>query len=635
MADYSKPPFNRLPFRFGTGGYSAPDFNDVGFKFKERAIVSTYAGTSATIVGVRDYIKECPTYVVGYGPYGVQIIKGKCIWGGIRDVGAYIFGVAQSGQGNLGAIIQIGANEKDLTGIIRGVVERNLSASISAHPPQNLGALVNALTYEDLGATISPIPGGDLGGYIQVYPQRDLGANIYGWEQRDLGATIKGKAYGDLVAIIGIHSPRDLGARLKGWVREATRDLGAYIRAYQYKDLGANIRATYLDTIGGYINPVTPVDLTATIYGWDTKDLTALINGVKLPTDLGATIVVSGAYDHLGAYLRARAGTEVPSDLGARITSFYEKYLGAYINPKYPGNLGANLTVDGASGLLGATIYPKMVKITTVISFVTMEHKNMGAYINICFGSESRNLGAYLQPLRKSDLGATIYGEGLYQEGTKNLGASTGTASEYFTIDKLPLSVYIGEGSYWTEDKLPIGLYLSVSSKRLGAYINAVQANADLGASIGSIVPEPYGFNNTKNREFVYYRSYLGEKLRFETAEISFRQMVADYFYVSAENKVYRTDRLDRWITDVKSYIPKNERLNIKRRLHRMTTIHDISSFSSIDEAMKFAIDYVTAYPAVDMGARITGSGSYKGMGAVIKGIQESAINLTSSIVVM
>jgi hypothetical protein len=275
-----------------------------------------------------------------------------------------------------------------------------------------------------------------------------------------------------------------------------------------------------------------------------------------------------------------------------------------------------------------------MVKITTVISFVTMEHKDLGAYINICFGSESRNLGATIQPLRKSDLGAIIYGINPgANEDSSNLGAAINYYYEYFTVDKLPISVYITSNEYWYQDKLPLGVYMSMGAKSLGAYINAVPANTDLSASITPVTLEPYGFYNPKNREFVYYRDYIGQKLRFETAEISFREIVSDYFYVNAENKVYSTERLDRWITEVKSYIPRNIRLGIKRRFHRMTTIYDLSSFDSIDQAMKFAIDYVTIYPEVDLGAYIRGSGGFSGMGAYVRGIQESSNNLTANII--
>jgi hypothetical protein len=89
-------------------------------------------------------------------------------------------------------------------------------------------------------------------------------------------------------------------------------------------------------------------------------------------------------------------------------------------------------------------------------------------------------------------------------------------------------------------------------------------------------------------------------------AEISFESIVHDYFYNSGDNEVYKIDRLEKWVTSVKSYIPFDKRLGIKRRFHKMTKLYDISKFDTLDAAMKFAIHYVTEYPEEDLGASIT-----------------------------
>jgi hypothetical protein len=176
---------------------------------------------------------------------------------------------------------------------------------------------------------------------------------------------------------------------------------------------------------------------------------------------------------------------------------------------------------------------------------------------------------------------------------------------------------------------------LSRGLRNLGAYINGILTTSDLSAQINAVTPDPHGFERPKNREFVYFRNYMGEYLKFETAEISFRSIVSDYFYVSATGKAYKTDRLDRWITDVKSYIPRNVRLNIKRRFHRMMTLHDITDFSSVDEAVKFAIEYVTDYPEKNLGAYINITGKSNSLGASITPLYTKSEdnNLTSNIV--
>jgi hypothetical protein len=449
-----------------------------------------------------------------------------------------------------------------------------------------------------------------------------------------LNAYINVKQTRGLSASIGAHDPGNLTARLKGWVREAVSDLTANIKGYTYEGLGAIIRSTYIGNLTAQVFGVAPINLSANIYGWDLLDLPALINGVRLDTDLLASITGTGWRKDLPVYISGVTATGVSYDLGARISSWYTGNLNARINSVHPSDLGATVVVDGGALDLGASIYPKMIRLTTIISFITMENHDMSATINICMGSEMRNLSSYLRAVYKSDLSATI--NGIWnQGGSSNLGASIGRENKYYAIDKLPISVYISFGDYWTEDKLPISFRVSNGLRSLGATITGIHASSDLTASLNAVLLDPYGFENDKNRERVYTLNKMGEKLKFEVAEISFKSVVSDYFYVSADDTAYKTNRLERWVTNVSSYIPKNTRLNIKRRFHRMTSLHDISKFSSLDAAMKFAIDYVTAYPEVDLGAYINVSGKYTGLGATImpKFTSSESNNLTTTIV--
>jgi hypothetical protein len=91
--------------------------------------------------------------------------------------------------------------------------------------------------------------------------------------------------------------------------------------------------------------------------------------------------------------------------------------------------------------------------------------------------------------------------------------------------------------------------------------------------------------------------------------ELSFRSIVEDYFYVGAEGRLYKTDRLAKWKSDVKSFIPENTVLGIKRKLHRAKVVYDLKDFNNIDEAVRFAIDYVIEYGRTDLNARIAVSG--------------------------
>jgi hypothetical protein len=97
MAEYTPPPKNNIPFNFNTGGYTEPDWNNISAEFTIAEQQQAMAGLKAAIRGVQTYqhhtytfLKYCETYIVGYSQHGVQVIKGKCHYGGIRDLGATI-----------------------------------------------------------------------------------------------------------------------------------------------------------------------------------------------------------------------------------------------------------------------------------------------------------------------------------------------------------------------------------------------------------------------------------------------------------------------------------------------------------------------------------------------------------------
>ena len=86
---------------------------------------------------------------------------------------------------------------------------------------------------------------------------------------------------------------------------------------------------------------------------------------------------------------------------------------------------------------------------------------------------------------------------------------------------------------------------------------------------------------------------------------------------------------------DVKSMLPANVALRLKRRLHRATVLYDLRKFASIDEALRYAIAYVTEYPQANLGATIINRGTYAQLsGSIIpRYIVSSNETLTSSII--
>ena len=645
--DYTTQDMRNLIFKFYPGTYSPPKFGEVTLNWMVRPIYSSVGNIQASISAVDGgpfhdytytYLKECITYVVGYSVYGVQILKGRCTYGGIRDLSAYI----------VAWVKPVYSETKDLPSFLYGTYsgDKDLPASISMHQPvdllayldvllqsygdlpssihgfmeKDLPAFIRTMLYQGLPALINPVPPSDLPAYLKVWPMKHLPSLIYGWDVKDLAARINAYEYKDLPVYIDMHPWVNLPVYpLRVWAREVPVDLSAYITPFDYGNLPAVIIATYLKHLPAYLFPVVPVNLGAVLHSWDLKNLPAYVAGVYGEYDLQATITGVEYLKYLSAYIKAMKGTRIPRNLSANIRGWYGGDIGASIFPIPSANLSAYLLPVGAIGDLSASIYPKLVRLTSIVSVVTMEHSDLSAIINPhCFYSEPRDLLAYIRCVYKRDLGATVVGK-KYDTGTVNLSASVGYASSYTFKDLMPIELLVLTNSYFYEDKFPIGLHISDSVVNLGAYIYATPRYRDLSAYIDAVKVEDYHFDVVKNKEKVYNLSYAGVFESFETVELSFKSIVEDYLYSDAGNAVWKRNRIDRWILDVQSFIPADTALGIKRKFHKLKSLYDLSRAESIDEAVRLAIEYVTSYPYVDFSASIASIGRYVDFPAMIR----------------
>jgi len=575
------------------------------------------------------FLKYCEHYIVGYSTHGVQIIKGKCHYGGIRDLGvsagghypgdlpAWIGGVVYA---NLQAEIigDFATQEVDLGGIIGGHLPGNLGGIIDKHDPENLSAYIRGFDYRELPASIrvlfsAHLPaeiGGhlpeDLSGYIKPWPQRDLPGFIYGWDTKDLSAYILPGGFGNLPAIIGTHRPRSIRALIKGWVREATYDLGAFVHSYDIDDLNAFIRATSMAQLPAYLFPVVPRDMTAFIYGWDTKDLSAVLYPAAYPWNLTASIFASPwktkdlsaniisnllpPHGNLAAFILVTQGI---GNLPASLAIQQARNLTAYIDP---GKDLKNLTAE---------IYPKRMRLTGILSVVTMENRNLSATISIpCFYSDFRDLASFIRPVFQANLGAYIYPKNFaWAQG--NLGASFGYALNTTVQDKLPINISIAAIGFRTEDKFAVSLSVFRAGLSLGASITPQRHPRDLPAYINAIDVQPYDFETWKGKERVYDTTYTQVLSDYEDVDISFETIVKDYFYSSGSDVVAKVDRYTHFVTKVASYYSPATSRRLDRGLHKVKYLYDMRHFDDVDEAMRYAIWYVTTQPVQNLGAYI------------------------------
>lgn len=587
------------------------------------SIVGSYCQTLSPKEYVVGYVNGVPQFITGRQKFRcVSFLSAYINQVYFEDLTASILGVPRESR-NLGAIINAVLKQgvDGLRAIIRGWSRENyfnLSAFVRGMVFRDLSSVVRGFTYSDLGSLLNIIPGKDLSVYLKVWPMRSLPGNIHGWQESDLTASIDWNIKKDLPSYIGTHIWKNLSVRLKGWVREATKDLSSYIRAFLFEDLPVSIRSTYLEDLTVYIFSIIPRDLSIFIHGWDERFLSANIVGKYGPYDLRASINAYNRPKDLSVFIVGKRFIEATKNLNVILSSWNSKDLGGYMSIVQPSDLNVSLIVKGFSEDLPVFIYPKMIHLTTIISVSTMEHLDLSATINfVCRRSAFKNLESYIRCTHLSDLGAEIIGK-KYPAYSTNLSATIGYADSYISVDKLPLSVGIYSG-YSVEDKLPIHLRIYNQLAALSASIIGTPQYKSLSASLTPVYLSHYEFDNVKKIETVIHRDHGGSLDWYKVVELSFQSIVNEYFYVEGGNKVYRTDKTQRWRTDVKSYTPEDVKLNIRRKLFRARTLYDLSKFGSIDEAVRFAIDYVTRENYSNLSSFIASSGSFLNLPVSIK----------------
>lgn len=678
MADDYTPPQTNLPFTFSEGGYAKPVFGPLNFNFR----VVNPRNLSAAVQVMQfapykeeayTYTKECQTYTIGYGTGGVQILKTRCLYGGIRDLTASVSGYIKTYQ------------VKDLGAFGRGVVPQDLPAYLGADIPRDLAAIMgvrqtqiprdlHASTYGwteaylaaiigeiesprdlhafmkvtshgeidlpasthawhirylkaslaakpkfDLGGIISPIPAGELWAYIRSFPQEDLPAHTRGWDARDLSATLGFVYTKNLPASISAATDKikDIWAKVKGF-GEGYLDLSAVVQPYYISLLPAYVKAKYFNDISAYVFIIQPKYIRASMHGWAEAFLPASIVSTKWPWDLTASINAAGLYKDLQANISSLQGSNISRNLTAQTKSWLMDRLTANIYGTNAHVLYAYINCLGHSSDLHASIIPKVIRLTTVMDVITMTKKDLTATINyLCFGTGYSNLNSTLYVKYMKELSSYVRGMAIPK--TKELPAKVGYSDAYSVVDKLKLSINIYPTDYRVEDKIRLLFTLMASGSTLGAYIRGTLRYHTLTANITGRKLKPYVYDEIiKNRERAVSTTYNGVFKSFEVVEMAFKDMVEDYYYSSDGDYAWKTDRTEKWLLDVKSYIPADLSLGIKRKLHKATTLYDLRRFTSIDEALKYAIDYVTSYPVNNLPASLMASGGFRGLTSTI-----------------
>ena len=631
---YEKPPMNNVPFKFTDTGYSAPDFQSVPFGFGLRPSTQQTADMRATIEvfgkycdSTYTYLKEQKIYVIGYSSYGIQILKGKNIYGGIRDLCATLMRVPT--HKDLPAYIDVVSNYLSLSAYIKSTIQSHadLIAEMYGIPPEDLPAFIHGFDTRNIPATIYGWAIKNLSAYIGTHPPSDLAAILNVIEIRDLPASITGEwwhSHYDLPAEfykIWMREDKDLQSMITGWDE---LDLPAYIASVYFKDLLAIIQGSWTADLPATMYSIVPIDLQALIHGWATYDLGSVISGVYGPYDLQAYLNTIPSND-LGAYIRGFRGIQVPFNLRGIVEGWYTVDLLASLNLVFPVDLSAYLMATGKTYDLGAYIIPSTILMKRALQIPLLEHKDLDALINfMCFGSDYIDLNAYMYALHKLDLSAFIIGwYGGTADNLSELGAYI-NAGVYSVQDRVDiryvpeigkytlLNIRFGSiDTYTTWDTIDI-LYGSYYAKNLTAYINGILTSSDLGASLTAI----WDWNYSELPEYIRPKTHevFINMERLEEQWSRFVELMFDregnepfkYFYVSGTQRVYKVDRSRHWTIWADGYNRTTdsmiERTNVRRKF-----IFKLSDYDTIDEAIRELMERA-AYPtSAELGAYING----------------------------
>jgi len=618
---YTRPIASNIPFKFTTKGYTTPDSQKVRFRFGTAEFSSLKA---AIAVFGQDYIKECPTIVVGYSSGAPQILQLPCVYTGFRHLSAYLQVLPPNVT--LTAYIYAVSNYLDISAFLRTTIQ----------------------TYLNLSATVYSIPSIHLSAFVHGFDVVNLYAELQGFELTDLDAVISGHLPANLFACLNIIEIQDLPGYIKGeWLHgifnlqaniykiyqrgrlnlrgilhgyDVTDLVGLITIVYKY-DLAAFIRSSTIFDLNAFIYNIIPYNLSAQLHGFDAKLLFGSITGGYSPGHLRAYLYVVPP-SNLKAVIHGYKGIKVSSNLRANVSSFYMAALTGSIVGIGSIDLAASVVIKGYSNTLQAKIRPKVVHLKKVVLVSLLEHIDLNAVINYsCFASSFSDLNGYLYPIYKNDLRAYIF-SWKSDDGYLDLAASINTAlynvEDKFDVKYVPSQpkytsnniVIRPRRAYYSYDTIDV-LFGAYYFKNLMASVVGTLRFSNLSAYVKPHIPRNYSelpeYVKPKSHEVVIKFDTKGREKWRRFVELMFKKDGDEpyhYFYVSGENKVYKVDKTRHWTIWAYSYVSDKTDM-IERNAVRTKFIFDISKYNSIDEAVRDLIDRVAVYREFDLSARI------------------------------
>lgn len=534
----------------------------------------------------------------------------------IPNLPATIFAL---GQANLLATILGKLAEKDLQAIIQ-VTVANLSAIMTGVPSPSLGGRVFVQPPGNLGA--------------RIHAPLDLLASIFGINRSDLLASIQPLAFGDLSGtMLGVPAPNLLGF-IRAFV-SATSNLPATLSSRDASDLPATVFGLRgLNDVGA--------DITGS---GGFRDVVSAIRSefIGAPGNLAATIGIEfGVISDLVAVINQIGAHNLSASIGANLLGVNDKFLSAVVQPVHTSNLlpasiisnsnlrnlGAILTSTHGQLNLGATITVSETFITALLTVTTLAARDLRAVIGApsCSGGtgtatlaasaitqHAQNLGAAIQSFIIDDLGAKINTDDIFYA---------------FDVIRFSFSPYrIRNTRFLATDTIPFK-YSPFRGQNLGAFIQAIQPAANLGASLTAVFPLPRVTPSVSSVIGVDLRP--GQALNIQQIRLQLEGALLEYFYVNGTEEAFIRDVNEDWKINVRSFQPIAANIFGDFAAARVCRLGSLTSFSNLDEAVRSCIDFVLGLDGQsNLGASIQSKGANFSLPASI-GISNNFENLSA-----
>jgi len=403
-------------------------------------------------------------------------------------------------------------------------------------------------------------------------------------------------------------------------VNDKIKILRIYITAFQEKSLNVNIVPFHIYDLNIYAVSIPPMNISASLYGWASSNLSYFISAQKWPELIGSITPVPSV--NLKAIITAYKAFGVESNLNIIIGSVRTVNLACYLSTVLPVDLNATLIPSGQIYDLNMQIKPKVIFMRAIIYVALLEHIDLNMSINNgCVSSMYKDLPirfhtlyykqllAYIRPRLGTNL---IYDLGIEVNNVEytvtdfiDVSFFTGRSSDIYNVLEVE---YYSPHNFITEDSLSI-CFSKYYSKDLNVLLQGVLQSYNLQIEITPISLPSYTFSpewiDLTNKRIVMSIDKIYEQwnriveLFFDTAPKDDYNL--KYIYADGLQKAFKEDRDRFWKVIVTSHSPNTgqdlpQKLNIRSKY-----LIKLSDFSTVDEAVKYLIDMVSTPRSFDL----------------------------------